>query len=229
MAVAGLPEGSTTSAPSAGIARRSQRQRRSQAEEALLEAATRLFARRGIDRTALADISRDAGYSPRLITHHFGSKAALADRLLRRNLHEFLFVADASDGANELDALVAAVDAYFAWMSRDEERARAYFVLCSSGLTEDAELRPVFVGIDATFRTGIQSIVRAGQRSATIRSDVDPEGVATVLVGMLRGIGSQFLVNPDGVDLDAAHMACKQFTRHTLAPRPTSSPRIPPQ
>jgi AcrR family transcriptional regulator len=222
MAVAGLPEGSTRSAPSAGMARRSQRQRRSQAEEALLQAATRLFARRGIDRTSLADISREAGYSPRLITHHFGSKAALADRLLRRNLHEFLFVADASDGANELDALVAAVDAYFVWLSRNEERARAYFVLCSSGLTEDAELRPVFAGIDATFRTGIQSIVRAGQRSATIRFDVDPEGVATVLVGMLRGIGSQFLVNPDGVDLDAAHTACKQFTWATLAPRPAS-------
>ena len=189
MATAGLPESSTRSATTAAAARRSQRQRRSQAEEALLEAATRLFARRGIDRTSLADISREAGYSPRLITHHFGSKTVLADRLLRRNLYEFLFIADASDGRNELDALVAAVDSYFVWMSRNEERARAYFVLCSSGLAEDAELRPVFVGIDATFRTGIQSIVRAGQRSATIRPDVDPEGVATALVGIAIALG----------------------------------------
>jgi len=186
----------------------------------LLEAATRLFARRGVDRTPLADISRHAGYSPRLITHHFGSKAELADHLVRRNLHGFLFVAEASDGGHELDALVAAVDAYFVWANRNEERARAYFVLCSSGLTEDAELRSLFAGIDATFRTGIQTIVRAGQRSQTIRSDVDPEGAATMLVGMLRGIVSQFLVNPDGVDLEAAHMVCKQFIWHTLAPRP---------
>src|ERR1700759_4534273 len=119
MALAGPPEGSTRSAPSAGIARPSQRQRGSQAEAALLQAATGLFARRGIDRTSLADISREAGYSPRLITHHFGSKAVLADRLLRSNLHEFLFVADASDGGNERDALVAAVDSYFMWLSRD--------------------------------------------------------------------------------------------------------------
>src|ERR1700760_4454040 len=142
MTAAGRPGGSTMPAP-AGPSRRSQRQRRNQAEEALLDAAARLFARGGLDRTSLADISRDAGYSPRLITHHFGSKATLADRLLRRNLHEFLFVADASDGGNELDALVAAVEAYFVWMSRNQERARAYFVLCSSALTEDAELRPV--------------------------------------------------------------------------------------
>ena len=140
-------------------------------------------------------------------------------RLIRRNLHEFLFVAEASDGGHELEALVAVVEAYFAWMSRDEE-ARAYFVLCSAGLTEDAELRPVFIGIDATFRTGLQAIVRAGQRSETIRCDVDAEGVATALVGMMRGIGSQFLVNPGAVDLDTAQEVCKRFIWHTLAPRP---------
>jgi AcrR family transcriptional regulator len=206
-------------APAAGPSRRSQRQRRNQAEEALLDAAARLFARRGVDRTSLADISQEAGYSPRLITHHFGSKAALVDTLIRRNLHEFLFVADASDAGHELDALVAVVEAYFAWMTRNEE-ARAYFVLCSAGLTEDAELRPVFVSIDATFRTGLQTIVRAGQRSQTISSDVDPEGVATALVGVMRGIGTQFLVNPDTVDLDSAQEVCKQFIWHTLAPRP---------
>jgi AcrR family transcriptional regulator len=219
MTAVGRPEGSTRSAPSAGAARRSQRQRRNQAEEALLDAAARLFARRGVDRTSLADISQEAGYSPRLITHHFGSKAALADRLIRRNLHEFLFVAEASDGGHELEALVAVVEAYFAWVSRNEE-ARAYLVLCSAGLTEDAELRPVFISIDATFRTGLQTIVRAGQRSETIRSDVDAEGVATALVGMMRGTGSQFLVNPGAVDLDTAQEVCKQFIWHTLAPRP---------
>src|SRR6478609_4910855 len=116
------------------------------------------------DHLAAASSPQEAGYSPRLITHHFGSKAALAERLIRRNLHEFLFVAEANDGGHELEALVAVVKAYFAWMSRNEE-ARAYFVLCSAGLTEDAELRPVFISIDATFRTGLQTIVRAGHRA----------------------------------------------------------------
>jgi hypothetical protein len=37
---------------------------------------------------------------------------------------------------------------------------------------------------------------------------------------MLRGIGTQFLVNPDTVDLDGAQEICKQFIWHTLAPRP---------
>jgi AcrR family transcriptional regulator len=220
MTAARRPGASTGSAPSSGAARRNQRQRRNQAEEALLEAAARLFARHGVDRTSLADISQEAGYSPRLITHHFGSKDALVDRLLRRNLHEFYFVAEASDGGHELEALVAVVEAYFAWMTRNEEKARAYFVLCSAGLTEDGELRPAFISIDSTFRTGLETIVRAGQRGKTIRSDVDAEGVATALVGIMRGTGAQFLVNPGAVDLDTAREVCKQFIWQTLAPRP---------
>jgi AcrR family transcriptional regulator len=163
------PQGSTRSAPSAGAARRNQRQRRNQAEEALLDAAARLFARRGVDRTSLADISREVGYSPRLITHHFGSKATLADRLIRRNLHEFLFVAEASDGGHELEALVAVVDAYFAWITRNEETARAYFVLGSVGLTEDAELRQAFISLMPPFAPATRP--SCGQASAARQSD----------------------------------------------------------
>jgi hypothetical protein len=62
--------------------------------------------------------------------------------------------------------------------------------------------------------------VRAGQRSETIRSDVDAEGVATALVGLIRGVGSQFLVNPAAIDLGTAQEVCKQFIWHTLAPPP---------
>jgi hypothetical protein len=70
------------------------------------------------------------------------------------------------------------------------------------------------------FRTGLHKIVRAGQRSGTVRSDVDAEGVATALVGMMRRTGTQFFVNPGGIDLDSAKEVCKQFIWHRLAPGP---------
>jgi AcrR family transcriptional regulator len=40
-------------------------------------AAIRLFADRGIDGTTVRDIAREAGVSPGLLRHHFGSKEAL--------------------------------------------------------------------------------------------------------------------------------------------------------
>jgi AcrR family transcriptional regulator len=43
------------------------------------DAALRLFAERGIDGATIRDIAKEAGVSPGLVRHHFGSKEALRD------------------------------------------------------------------------------------------------------------------------------------------------------
>jgi AcrR family transcriptional regulator len=43
------------------------------------DAAIRLFAERGIDGTTVRDIAKEAGVSPGLLRHHFGSKEALRE------------------------------------------------------------------------------------------------------------------------------------------------------
>src|SRR5262245_25666186 len=64
--------------------RRTQAERRSQSEGALLDAAAELIAERGVEGTSLASIGERAGVSRGLPTHHFGSKDALVARLARR-------------------------------------------------------------------------------------------------------------------------------------------------
>jgi AcrR family transcriptional regulator len=203
--------------------RRSQQERRGQAEQSLLDAAVRLFARRGIDQTSLAEVGEEAGYSRGLANHHFGSKAALVERLARRSQRNFVESLGETRG-HELQALAALVEAYLAAFSEHTSEARAFSVMWGAALPEEAPLRPVFVADDARFRRGIEELVRAGQQSRTIRSDVDPVGVAIALVGQLRGIGAQFLVDPDGVDLDAARTACAQFVHNALTPSPAGPP-----
>ena len=63
--------------------RRTQQERSSQAEKALMDAAAELFARHGVDQTSLADVGQAAGYSRGLVNHHFGTKATLVERLAR--------------------------------------------------------------------------------------------------------------------------------------------------
>jgi AcrR family transcriptional regulator len=196
--------------------RRTQVERRTESERALLDAAVRLFARKGIDATSLADIGAEAGYSRGLANHRFGSRAVLVERLAARTQRAFL--AGLGEREADAEAVVAVADAYLDRVSGRGEEGRAFFVMWGASFAEEATLREVFVADDARFRDGIEALVRAGQERATVRADVDPIGFATVFVALLRGIGAQVLVDPAGVDLDAARAACERMVHTTLAP-----------
>jgi AcrR family transcriptional regulator len=196
--------------------RRTQIERRNESERALLDAAARLFARKGIDETSLADIGAEAGYSRGLANHRFGSRAVLVERLAART--QQAFVAGLSEREADADAMVEIADAYLDQVSSGGEELRAFFVMWGASFAEEAPLRDVFVADDARFRDGIEALVRAGQQRGTIRADADPIGFATVFVALLRGIGAQVLVDPGGVDLDAARATCERLVRTSLTP-----------
>src|SRR5258708_38320764 len=61
--------------------RRTQQQRRDQAEAAFLTAAAELVVEDGVHSLTLARVGERAGYSRGLVTHYFGSKQALLHRL----------------------------------------------------------------------------------------------------------------------------------------------------
>jgi AcrR family transcriptional regulator len=196
-------------------ARRTQVERRNESERGLLDAAVRLFARKGVHETSLADIGAEAGYSRGLANHRFGSRAVLVERLAART--QRAFVAGLSEREPDADAIVAIADAYLDRVSSGGQEGRAFFVMWGASFAEDAPLRKVFVADDARFRDRIEALVRAGQQRRTIRPDADPIGFATVFVALLRGIGAQVLVHQGGVDLEAARATCEQLVRTSLA------------
>lgn len=110
-----------------------------------------------------------------------------------------------------MEALRDVVGAYFATMGREGRAARAYFVMWGAALTEKSPLRAIFADSDAKFREGIEDVIKSGQRNKTIAADADPSATAVALVGMLRGAGAQFLIDPRGVDLDASRSVSLRF------------------
>jgi AcrR family transcriptional regulator len=55
---------------------------------ALLDAAAKLFAERGFDRTTVRDIAKEAGANQSLLFRYFGSKEALFEAVIARNTRE---------------------------------------------------------------------------------------------------------------------------------------------
>ena len=183
----------------------------------------RLFASKGIDQTSLAEIGEEAGYGRGLVNYHFGSKAALVERLAELAQQAFVEGLVDHGAGHELETLLAVADAYLAHPRA--AAARGFYAMWGAAMPRDAALRPVFAVADARFRADVETLVRAGQEARTIAAEVDPVGFAVAFTGLLRGTVAEFLVDPDGVDLGAARAACERVVRAALAPANSSSRR----
>ncbi|WP_336087363.1 TetR/AcrR family transcriptional regulator [Nocardia sp. SSK8] len=218
-------ESSTTSSPVAGSGRtaprRTQQERTAQAERALLDAAAELIAQRGVDRTSLAEVGVRAGYSRGLVNHHFGSKAALLERLARDTQERFAATVTAritESHEDAVDTLTRMVHDYLTALVDYQAAARAFFVMWSGAIPGESALRSSFAANDELFRQGVEVILRDGQQSHTVDADLDPAAAALVIVGMLRGMGAQYLIGPEDFDLPAAIAAGERFVRRGVAP-----------
>ena len=192
--------------------RRTQTERRSIAERSLIEAARRLVARRGVDRTSVADVGEEAGYSRGLVNHRFGSKAALLQTLARDSQQALeAVVTEAPD--DTIDALLRLTDSYFRWVGQDSADARAFLVMWGAATPEESDLRALFVEFDERFRDRTAELLRQGQSDGSVAADLDCRGLAITYIAMLRGIGVQKFVSPDHVDLVASQHVVERWIR----------------
>ena len=93
---------------------------------------------------------------------------------------------------------------------------RAFFVMRGSALAHEAPLREVFAADDRRVRHDLVRLIDAGRRAGTVGQEVDAEAVATTLLGMLRGVGTQCLLAPDAVDLPAVRRQTLAFVHAVL-------------
>jgi hypothetical protein len=79
-------------------------------------------------------------------------------------------------------------------------------------------LRSVFVELHADMRRDMARFVRRGLRDGSIRSGVSPDGEASVIVGALRGIGYQWLLDPAGFEPAPALRYLSRLVDERLTP-----------
>jgi AcrR family transcriptional regulator len=194
--------------------RRTQQQRRHEAESALLNAAAELVVQRGVRSLTLAAVGERAGYSRGIVTHHFGSKQALLERLARAT--QTGFVPGLADLPPGLDRLLCLINGYLGALGEVGVMNRAFLLLWAEAATA-TELAPIFRERDEAFRSDLRSDITAGIADGDIRPDVDPGDVAIAVVGQLRGIGLQRLLDPQAVDTTKLRDAVTGYWRQALS------------
>jgi AcrR family transcriptional regulator len=207
-------------------ARRSQAERRSRSEEALLEAAAELVAERGIQGTSLASIGGRAGVSRGLPTHHFGSKDALVTQLAERaqtRIGHRMFeaqqrLAKVSGDLSALDEILVSVDTYLELFNDPGPDQRSLLVMWGSTFPSDASVDGM---ADAEQRSyeGLSQLIAAGQKDGSIWTDVDPVTSAVLLHGLMRGVAALFLSDSGPADMHSVRRTCHEWIASALAPR----------
>lgn len=188
------------------MTRRTQEERRGEAEQRLILAAAELVGEIGPAGVTLANVGERAGYSRGLATHHFGSKGALMQRLVDSVTTQFReAVPPAGESHSALDEGLRLVEVYMSVLADPQPANRARLALWADAVASaSSDLRPAMIAADREFRAAIADSLQRGIDNGELTSSVHPAGLATVIVGMLRGVALQALLDGD-VDLAACH------------------------
>jgi AcrR family transcriptional regulator len=191
---------------------RTQEQRRIEAERRLVQAAAELVGEIGPGKVTLANVGQRAGYSRGLATHHFGSKGALMQRLVDAVTNQFRdAMAEESQPDSPIHKLRQLIDLYFHVVSDLQPVNRARLVLWADAVAgPSADVRPQMVSADREFREEIEKRIELAVTAGEVKADVDPHGLATVIIAMLRGVALQHLLDSQ-VDLVAAQSEIEQL------------------
>jgi len=181
--------------------RQTQAARRETAERAILDAAKKIVAERGLDELTLNQAGEVAGYSRALPAHYFGTKSAmlgaLADSIVAEYSERVRSGPIASHGLQRLiDVLVFCVND----AERDPTTVQVYQALLGAGLTR-ADLHPLSARITQQAVEDIAGLIRDARQLGEVRQDVRARTEASLVVAALRGVLFQWLINPDHVSL----------------------------
>jgi TetR/AcrR family fatty acid metabolism transcriptional regulator len=151
----------------------------------ILDAAVRVFARKGYHASRVGDIAEQAGVAHGLLYHYFRSKEELLETIFRETWRDVLdavrSVEETDESARDRLAGIAKI-LLRAWR-RDPDLVR---VLVRE-VTRSSHLQQRIHEIDAAF-AGLERIIARGQEDGEFRSDMDARMVSYVFYGALEAI-----------------------------------------
>ncbi len=174
------------------------------ARDSILDAAAELVRVQGVAGMAISDLIARSHTSAGAIYHHFGSKQGVVLEVARRAVAgpmTSVMSTPSSAGLSPADLLAAAIDRVV-----HDERTAELLVQIWAGAAADRELYDLL----RVEGDGVRAAVVAVVGDWCVRNDVDadPEGLASVLIGLVMGYAVQRSLLP-GLD-KAVYVAAGQ-------------------
>ena len=164
--------------------------------EEILDVALELFAQKGYDRVSVREIAREAGLSQAGLLHHFSTKEELFLEVLRRR--------DDRDGDPENHRHLHSVEHLIGAVTRNAGEpglVRLFVSMSAESAVSTSEVRHWFEGRYEWLLDEVARDVRDHQARGEVRSDLDADDVASLLVAAADGLQLQWLLDPGHVDM----------------------------
>ncbi|MET4159591.1 TetR/AcrR family transcriptional regulator [Agromyces sp. PvR057] len=166
--------------------------------DAIVEAATEVFARAGFDGASIVEIAADVGISRAGLLHHFESKEELLMAVLdqREASDRQVFLASGSRREGGIGVLRGMVRL----AQRNEERpglVRLYVALSAEATAHDHPAHRYFVEHYTRILEGTTHALRSARELGALRPEIDPDRFATDLVALQDGLQLQWLLRPE--------------------------------
>ncbi|KAB2376890.1 TetR/AcrR family transcriptional regulator [Actinomadura montaniterrae] len=186
--------------------------------ERILHIATQEFAEHGYRGTSLARVAERAGLSQPGLLHHFRTKEQLLVAVLelrdQRDMERF-FADEAAGGLDLLTALVRVVE----HNSRTPELVRLFVVLTSEAVTADHPAQDWARARYERLRAWVADALRRAAGAGEVRPGLDADATAARIIALMDGLQTQWLLDPDAIDMPALFRAHIDELLATLRPR----------
>jgi AcrR family transcriptional regulator len=164
----------------------------------IVDAAVSCFARDGFHRTTMHEICREAGLSPGAVYRYFSGKDEIVEAIAaERHAREAGFMEHASEIGEGADALRAMGRAFFSSLADPDERRRRRLgvQVWAEALRNPAIHKLVKRGVDRPLAALVR-MARDAQERGELSREIDPEGLARMLVALFQGFVLQQAWDP---------------------------------
>ena len=192
-----------------------RRQRQEETRERLLDAATRVFARRGYQQATLDEIAKEAGFTIGAVYSNFAGKEelflALADREVDQRVAEIRAVGDAAERGEQPGA--EAADQFREFLERDPDWPLLFYEFWSFGV-RNPKTRQEFARRRQAVRDALAETLERVAAQLGFRPRFPAPQLATAIGATLNGLAFERAADPDAIpdevfaEFIAAILAC---------------------
>jgi AcrR family transcriptional regulator len=161
----------------------------------ILDAAIQVFARRGAGRTSLRAIAQEVGVTHAALIHHFGTLDRLLVEVYQESARRLELEANRGDDVSPVEMMRLSAQ-------RNHEvpgMVQLYTTLVASALEEEGHPAATTFVTErfSAIRAALADRIKTRQENGRIRSDLDADQVASLVIAASDGLQTQWLLDPN--------------------------------